>query len=132
MARRRLRLDDPLACGLSSCLFGVLDEIERAERLTRPQPRHHLQVRQQQSHCLIAGFGHHALTVMNVIGSDARSLGRNSERYTASASSVPCPEKWWANTYGSPLAAARCAEYIDEPSSHSRGSVAAAGVALRT
>jgi hypothetical protein len=29
------------------------------------------------------------------------------------------------------LAAARCAEYIDDPSSHIRGSLAAAGVALR-
>jgi len=35
------------------------DEIERAERLTRPQPSHHLQVGQQQSHCLISGFGRH-------------------------------------------------------------------------
>ncbi len=43
---------------------------------------------------------------------------------------MPCPEKWWANTYGRPLAAARCAEYIDDPSSHSVGSVTAAGVAL--
>jgi hypothetical protein len=44
---------------------------------------------------------------------------------------VPWPEKWCANTYGRPFAAARCAEYIDEPSSHSFGSVTAAGVALR-
>jgi hypothetical protein len=29
------------------------------------------------------------------------------------------------------LAAARCAEYIDDPSSHNCGSVTAAGVALR-
>ena len=48
-----------------------------------------------------------------------------------SASSVPLPVKWCANTYGRPFAAARCAEYADEPSSHSRGSLIAAGVALR-
>jgi hypothetical protein len=39
-----------------------------------------------------------ALTVRKVTGSGARSLGRNSERYTSSASAVPWPEKWWANT----------------------------------
>jgi hypothetical protein len=32
------------------------------------------------------------------------------------------PEKWWANTYGSPLAAASRAEYIDDLRSQTRGS----------
>ena len=39
-----------------------------------------------------------AFTVRNVTGSAARPLGLNRERYSSSASSVPWPEKWWANT----------------------------------
>ena len=38
------------------------------------------------------------------------SVGWNPERYSSSASAVPCPEKWWANTYGRPREAASRAE----------------------
>ena len=51
------------------------------QRLAGAQPRHHLQVRQQQRHLPRRGCGAtEALTVRNVTGSAARSLGRNSER----------------------------------------------------
>ena len=52
----------------------------------------------------------HTLTVRKVTGSDAYGLGWKVSRYSASISAVPCPEKWWAKTYGSPSSAARRAE----------------------
>ncbi len=51
-----------------------------------------------------------AFTVRNVIGAGCRSLGRYSVRYSSSARSIPSPEKWLANTYGSPSCAASFAE----------------------
>jgi hypothetical protein len=83
------RLDDPLRLRAELGLCGVLNEVERAERLS------------VRSRAIICKFGSikaiassrvsatTALTVKNVTGSDARSLGLNSERYAASASAVP-------------------------------------------
>ena len=51
-----------------------------------------------------------AFTVRKVRGSASSSEGWNRERYSASASAVPWPEKWWAKTYGRPRSAASCAE----------------------
>ena len=57
-ARRNPDSTTACSCGVSRFCLGVLDEVDRAERLAGAQPRHHLQVRQQQFHCLVMGFGH--------------------------------------------------------------------------
>lgn len=61
-------------------VFGILDQRHRPERLPGAKLRHHLQVGQHQSRCLVPGFGHYGVDRQKVSGSGVSALGRNRDR----------------------------------------------------
>ena len=80
-------------------LLGLLDEALRAERLAGTQRDHRLQLRQGEPVGVLLRLGdHHVDGQERARRRGSSSLGWNPDRYSSSASAVPCPEKWCANT----------------------------------
>ena len=96
------------------------------QRLAGAQRDHRLQLRQGERSAS-SGLRHHGVDGEEGARLGVLGEGRKPSRYSASASAVPWPEKWWAKTYGSPSRRPAAPSSPTDPSSHRSGADGAAG-----